>query len=100
MLRDPTDEVVCNLNIEWAAETACKKIDIETFQAHCRSLGVVDRWIKPGDDTPSQTPRRTGYPACAGYDGTCAARMSSILHPHQIKPLRRRDRAAGGAVFR
>src|ERR1700730_18347862 len=38
--------------------------------------------------------RCTGYPAFAGYD------ISSIIHPYEIKPFWRRDRAASGAAAR
>ena len=35
----------------------------------------------------------------AGTSPAMTTVFSSIIHPHQIEPLRRRDRAAGGAVL-
>ena len=39
-------------------------------------------------------------PPLQGRVSRFAATFRSILHPHQIQPIRRRDRAAGGAVAR
>ena len=77
MFVNSSNKIVRNPHVQDAV--GCARQNIDVAAKHILMMKDVDGRDKPG------------------HDDVLAAE-TSILHLHQIEPLRRRDRAAGGAV--
>jgi hypothetical protein len=96
---------------DWQTSDALRRENAEAwlFESRNQNLRTTPKHICiiRGLDSPAGPKRRPAYPSipakffrrrCIAGSSPAMTSGESIIHPYQIKPVRRRDRPAGGAA--